>query len=83
LKHFDPFPLGHFAVDWNAFGLRVNKIRSENNMSVRDVQALTGISAATISRAERGYSVEPDHFFTLLQFIGVPFDVPREILKSV
>jgi transcriptional regulator with XRE-family HTH domain len=82
MRHYDPFPLGRFEIDWKAFGLMVNKMRSENGMTVRDVEALTKISYATISRVERGYSVEPDHFFTLLQFIGIPLDLPEEIVKA-
>lgn len=64
--HFDPFPLGHFKIDWLKFGGMIKEI---------------DISYSTISRAERGYSVDPDHFFTLLQFVGIPFDLPETICK--
>jgi transcriptional regulator with XRE-family HTH domain len=80
MKHFDPFPLGHFKVDYKALGEMVYEMRVNNGMTVREAAKLLDMSAATISRAERGYSVEPDHFFTLLQFVGVPFQLPESVL---
>lgn len=79
MKHFDPFPLGHFKINWQAFGEMVYVMRIENEMSLREAAKLLDISAATISRVERGYPVDTDHFFTLLQFVGVPFDLPDQI----
>lgn len=80
MKHFDPFPLGHFKVDWLNLGDMVFKMREANGLSLRDAAALLDISAATLCRAEQGHAVEPDHFFTLLQFVGVPFQLPESIL---
>lgn len=80
MKHFDPFPLGHFKIDWLKFGDMVFKMREANNLTQRDASKLLGMSPATICRVERGYAVEPDHFFTLLQFVGVPFGLPENIL---
>lgn len=82
MKHFDPFPLGHFKIDWLKFGDKVFKMREANGLSLRDTAKLTGISYATLSRVERGYSVEPDHFFTLCQFVGISFDLPDSILVA-
>lgn len=81
MKHFDPFPLGHFKINWQAFGRMVFETRNANGMSLREAERLLDISAATLSRAERGYSVEPDHFFTLLQFVGVTPNLPEKILE--
>lgn len=80
MRHFDPFPLGHFKVDWLKFGDMVFKMREANNLTLRDAASLTGVSALTICRVERGKSVQPDHFFTLLQFVGVPFQLPDSVL---
>lgn len=78
--HFDPFPLGHFKIDWLKFGGMIKDMREANGLTLRAAADLTGVSAATIMRAEHGYSVEPDHFFTLLQFVGVPFQLPESVL---
>jgi transcriptional regulator with XRE-family HTH domain len=80
MKHFDPFPLGHFKVDWLRFGQMIKNIREANEWTLRDAAKVLDISPATLSRAERGYSVDPDHFFTLLQFTGLPFQLPESVL---
>lgn len=81
MKHFEPFPLGYFQVDWKRFGELVKITREENKFSLRRFADLTGMSAATLCRCEKGLSVDPDHFFTLLQVIGLPFDIPEEVTK--
>src|SRR5688572_14107755 len=81
MKHFDPFPLGYFKINWQAFGQMVLEMREANGLNLRDAAKLLDISAATISRVERGYSVEPDHFFTLLQFVGVTPNLPERMLE--
>jgi len=83
MKHFEPFPLGHFKVDWKYFGERVKVVREENGWTQRDLAKLTEISAATICRCEKGLSIEPENFFLLLQVLGLPFQLPDEILKRV
>lgn len=80
MKHFDPFPLGYFKIDWLKFGDRVFKMREANGLTQRQTAALLGMSHSTICRIERGYSVDPDHFFTLLQFVGVQPVLPESIL---
>lgn len=82
MKHFDPFPLGHFKIDWLKFGSQIKDMREGNGMSLREAAKLLDISPATIMRAEHGYSVDPDHFFTLLQFIGVQPVLPDAILQQ-
>lgn len=81
MKHFEPFPLGYFQIDWKRLGELVKIVREENHFSLRGMADFTGISAATLSRCERGMSVEPDHFFTLLQVLGLPFEIPEEVTK--
>lgn len=81
MRHFDPYPLGYFRIDWKRFGERVKTVREENHFSLRGFADLTGASAPTLSRCERGAEIEADHFFTLLQVLGLPFDIPEEVTK--
>ena len=81
MKHFEPFPLGHFAIDWKRFGEMVKRVREDNDCTMRKFAEITGVSAATLCRCERGASLEADHFFTLLQVLGLPFEVPEEVTK--
>lgn len=81
MKHFDPLPVGYFKIDWQRFGQMVLNMRENNGLSLRDTATLLDISAATINRAERGCPVDPDHFFTLLQFVGVQPNLPESILS--
>lgn len=81
MKHFEPFPLGYFQIDWKRFGELVKITREGNKFSLRGMADFTGISAATLCRCEQGLSVDPDHFFTLLQVIGLPFEIPEEVTK--
>lgn len=81
MKHFDPFPLGHFKIDWLKFGGMVFEMREANDLSYRDAADLLGISASTLCRVEQGHAVDPDHFFTLLQFVGITPQLPESILK--
>lgn len=81
MKHFEPYPLGYFQVDWKRFGELVKIAREENCHTLRSFADLTGVSASTLCRCERGMSVEPDHFFTLLQVLGLPFEIPEEVTK--
>jgi len=81
MRHFEPFPLGYVQIDWKRVGELVKIAREENHFSLRGFADFTGISFATLSRCERGAAVDPDQFFTLLQVIGKPFDIPEEIIK--
>lgn len=81
MRHFEPYPLGYFQINWKRFGELVKIAREENHFSLRGFADFTGISFSTLSRCERGYSVEPDHFFTLLQVLGLPFEIPEEVTK--
>lgn len=82
MKHFEPFPLGHYKIDWKRFGERVRIVREvDNGLSLRKFAELTDISPATLCRCERGAPLEADHFFTLLQVLGLPFEIPEEVIK--
>lgn len=81
MKHFDPFSLGYLKIDWLKFGSTVKHMREANGMTLREAAKVLNMAPATIMRAERGYSVEPDHFFTLLQFTGVQPMLPEAILS--
>ena len=81
MKHFEPFPLGHFEIDWKRFGEMVYIVRVENGFTMRKFAEMTGVPASTICRCERGATLEADHFFTLLQVLGLPFEVPEEVTK--
>lgn len=81
MKHFEPFPLGHYKIDWRSFGERVKVIREDNGLTLRKFAELTGVSPATLCRCERGAPLEADHFFTLLQVLGLPFEIPEEVIK--
>ena len=80
MKHFDPYPLGHFRIDWMKLGDMVFEMREANKLSLRDAAKLLDISAPTLCRVEQGHPVQPDHLFTLLQFVGVPFQLPESVL---
>lgn len=81
MKHFDPFPLGHFKIDWLKFGDAVFKMREANSLTQRQAAELLGMSYPTICRVERGKPCGANHFFTLCQFVGIPFDLPENILQ--
>jgi transcriptional regulator with XRE-family HTH domain len=52
---------------------RLRARRRERALSLRDAAAEIGVSAATLSRVERGdYLPERDNLFTLLRWLGVP-----------
>ena len=76
MKHFEPFPLGHFAIDWKRFGEMVRRVREDNDLTMRKFADVTGVSASTLCRCEQGAPLEADHFFTLLQVLGLPFEIP-------
>jgi hypothetical protein len=56
MRHFEPFPLGYFQIDWKKFGEMVKIVREENDLSLRG--------------------------FTLLQVMGLPFQIPEEVTKA-
>jgi len=58
-------------IDWSRFGQDVRVRREFTNMSVRELQKLTGISYGTIARIERAdCPCGADVFLTLAMWIG-------------
>jgi transcriptional regulator with XRE-family HTH domain len=59
-------------IDASELATRLRARRRERTLSLRDAAAEIGISAATLSRVERGdYLPERDNLFTLLRWLGV------------
>jgi transcriptional regulator with XRE-family HTH domain len=59
-------------IDASELASRLRARRRERALSLRDAAAEIGISAATLSRVERGdYLPERDNLFTLLRWLGV------------
>lgn len=59
-------------IDASELATRLRARRRERALSLRDAAAEIGVSAATLSRVERGdYLPERDNLFTLLRWLGV------------
>jgi transcriptional regulator with XRE-family HTH domain len=64
-------------IDASELATRLRARRRERALSLRDAAAEIGVSAATLSRVERGdYLPERDNLFTLLRWLGVPAAAP-------
>jgi transcriptional regulator with XRE-family HTH domain len=64
-------------IDASELATRLRARRRERALSLRDAAAEIGVSAATLSRVERGdYLPERDNLFTLLRWLGVPVAAP-------
>lgn len=66
-------------VDWPRFGEAIAIDRMGRGMSVRDVTAETGVSIATLSRAEHGQQVGASVFLTLCDWADLdPFEMTKD-----
>jgi transcriptional regulator with XRE-family HTH domain len=66
MAQWDPIEASELAT-------RLRARRRERALSLREAAAEIGVSAATLSRVERGdYLPERDNLFTLLRWLGVP-----------
>jgi transcriptional regulator with XRE-family HTH domain len=64
-------------IDPSELATRVRARRRERAISLRAAAAEVGVSAATLSRVERGdYLPERDNLFRLLQWVGAPTGEP-------
>ncbi|MDQ0392716.1 helix-turn-helix domain-containing protein [Labrys monachus] len=58
-------------IDWNKFGHDIRSRREGSNLTVRQLQKLTGVSYGTIARIERAdCPCGADVFITLALWIG-------------
>jgi DNA-binding transcriptional regulator YiaG len=53
-------------VDWARFGEDIRKERTKRNLSMREFEALTGVSFGTISRIENQSPCSTEVFLTLV-----------------
>jgi transcriptional regulator with XRE-family HTH domain len=58
-------------VWWN-FGSALFLTRGFRRLDLRSAADLVGISAATLSRAERGHPIAVESYLSIANFIGVP-----------
>lgn len=71
-------------VNYEALATLLKYKREQDGVSMRDLAAETGVSASTISRAENGMTLEPDHLFALMDWLGIDVTTVarREYQKS-
>jgi len=55
--------------DTERLGRMVKACRDTNRLSLRDVEQITGISASTLSRIEKGYTPDIETFGQLCEFL--------------
>jgi hypothetical protein len=60
------------AVVWWTFGSCLFFTRSLRRLDLRSAANRVGVSAATLSRAERGQPISVEAFFKISNFIGIP-----------
>ena len=60
-----------------AHGHMLRLYRAHDNLTVRDLAAKTGISAATLSRIERGHEMNADTLLKLIHWMRQRDDAPR------
>ena len=64
-------------IDASELATRIKARRRERAISLRAAAAEAGVSAATLSRVERGdYLPERDNLFRLLRWVGAPATEP-------
>jgi transcriptional regulator with XRE-family HTH domain len=64
-------------IDASELATRIKARRRELGISLRSAAAEAGVSAATLSRVERGdYLPERDNLFRLLRWVGAPAAEP-------
>jgi transcriptional regulator with XRE-family HTH domain len=61
-----------FSIDWWTFGSALFLTRSSRQLDLRSAADLIRVSAATLSRAERGQPIAIESYLRIAYFIGVP-----------
>jgi len=65
-------------INYSRLGNLIKESREAQGLSMRDLAAITGVSASTLCRAENGYTLEPDHLFAVMDWLGVDLDEIRK-----
>jgi len=67
-------PRGGYSIVWWIFGSGLFFTRKLKRLDLRSAADLVGVSAATLSRAERGQPVAVKSLLRISDFIGVPVE---------
>jgi transcriptional regulator with XRE-family HTH domain len=65
-------PRAGFSIAWWTFGSALFLTRSLRRLDLRSTAQLVGVSAATLSRAERGQPIAIESYLSITDFIGLP-----------
>jgi hypothetical protein len=65
------FPRAGSEIAWETLGSTFRTIREERQLNLRAASNFTGVSAATLSRAERGRPIAVESFLKIATFIDV------------
>lgn len=65
-------PRAGFSIIWWVFGSALFITRHLRRLDLRSAADLVGVSAATLSRAERGHPIAVESYLSVANFIGVP-----------
>ena len=68
----DGRPCAGSSIVWWIFGSALFLTRSRRRLDLRSAADLVGVSAATLSRAERGQPIAIESYLRVVEFIGVP-----------
>jgi hypothetical protein len=66
------------SIVWWVFGSALFLTRSRRRLDLRSAADLVGVSAATLSRAERGQPIAIESYLRVIEFMGVP---PKSFLS--
>jgi transcriptional regulator with XRE-family HTH domain len=61
-----------FSIDWRIFGSALFLTRSSRQLDLRSAADPIRVSAATLSRAERGQPIAIESYLRIADFIGIP-----------
>src|SRR5258707_9624627 len=68
----DGRPCAGSSIVWWIFGSALFLTRSRRRLDLRSAADLVGVSAATLSRAERGQPIAIESYLRVAEFVGVP-----------
>jgi hypothetical protein len=67
-----PVPRAGYEIAWWIFGAGLFHTRGLRRIDLRTAADIVGVSAATLSRAERGQPMSVESFLRISAFIGIP-----------